>query len=62
MDDLADDLFERLDRIEERLADLNRPTRPVPATREIFGEWVRLRQWEEMPFGEFLKLRRSGLI
>ena len=59
---LFGELLDRLDRIEERLADLQRPARPIPPSRELFEEWVRLRQWEEVPFGDFLKLRRSGLI
>jgi hypothetical protein len=57
-----DDLVERLDRLESKLDDLQRPPRPLPATRDVFSEWVRLRRWEEMPFGEFLKLRRAGRI
>ncbi len=56
------ELVERLHRIEERLAALQRPPRPVPATREVFAEWVRTRRWEEIPFSEFLKLRRAGRI
>jgi len=60
--EMALELIERLDRIEERLADLTRPVRPIPATRELFAEWVRLRKWEEMAFGDFLRLRRSGVV
>ncbi|HZI94496.1 MAG TPA: hypothetical protein VFE84_09645 [Patescibacteria group bacterium] len=59
---LAAELLDRLDRIEQRLGDLQRPVRPIPPSRELFAEWVRLRQWEEMPFGDFLKLRRAGRV
>jgi len=59
---LAATILERLDAIEQRLADIQRPVRPIPASREVFGEWVRLRKWEEMPFGDFLKLRRAGSV
>ncbi|HKY33083.1 MAG TPA: hypothetical protein VJV23_11140 [Candidatus Polarisedimenticolia bacterium] len=57
-----DELLDRLERIEEKLSDMQRPVRPVPAARDVFEEWVRLRRWEEMPFGDFLKLRRAGRI
>lgn len=57
-----DELMSRLDRLEERLEEMQRPSRPLPATRDVFSEWVRLRRWEEMPFGDFLKLRRAGRI
>lgn len=60
--ELGSELVDRLERIEERLADLQRPQRPIPASREIFSEWVRLRRWEEMSFGDFLRLRRSGVV
>ena len=56
------DLVDRLDTIADRLADLEHPGRPLPATRAIFAEWVRLRKWEEFPFSEFLTLRRAGRI
>jgi hypothetical protein len=56
-----DELLERLDRLEGMLEHLS-PHRPVPATRDVFMEWVRVRRWEEMPFGEFLTLRRAGKI
>ncbi|HET9482185.1 MAG TPA: hypothetical protein VFP98_10555 [Candidatus Polarisedimenticolia bacterium] len=55
-------LSDRLERIEERVDDLHRPVRPLPATRDLFCEWVRLRRWEEIPFGDFLRLRRAGLL
>ena len=57
-----DELMSRLDRLEERREEMQRPSRPLPATRDVFSEWVRLRRWEEMPFGDFLKLRRAGRI
>jgi hypothetical protein len=60
--ELMGELLERLDRIEQRLGDLHRPVRPIPPSRELFAEWVRLRHWEEIPFGDFLKLRRAGLV
>ena len=56
------ELVDRLDNIADRLADLEQPGRPLPATRELFGEWVRLRKWEEIPFLEFLTLRRAGRV
>ncbi|MGH9870264.1 MAG: hypothetical protein ACREAA_19160 [Candidatus Polarisedimenticolia bacterium] len=56
-----DELVDRLDRLEQKLDHLA-PNRPLPATRDAFGEWVRLRRWEEMPFSEFLTLRRAGRI
>ncbi len=56
-----DELLDRLDRLEGMLEHLS-PHRPLPATRDVFLEWVRLRRWEEMPFGEFLTLRRAGKI
>ena len=56
------DLVDRLDTIADRLADLEHPGRPLPATRAIFAEWVRLRKWEEFPFSDFLTLRRAGRI
>lgn len=56
------DLVDRLDNIADRLADLEHPGRPLPATRAIFAEWVRLRKWEEIPFSDFLTLRRAGRI
>ena len=56
------ELVDRLDNIADRLADMEQPGRPLPATREIFGEWVRLRKWEEIPFAEFLTLRRAGRV
>jgi len=55
-------LIERLERIEERISDLQRAPRPRPATGDLFAEWVRLRRWEEIPFADFLKLRRAGAI
>lgn len=56
------ELVERLHRIEERLAALQKPPRPAPATRETFADWVRTRRWQEIPFAEFLRLRRAGRI
>jgi hypothetical protein len=56
------DLMERLDRITDRLSELQPPARALPATREIFSEWVRLRRWEEMSFADFLNLRRAGRV
>ena len=56
------EMIDRLDGIADRLADMKQPGRPLPATREIFSEWVRLRKWETMPFAEFLSLRRAGRI
>lgn len=57
-----EEVLERLERIEERLTDLQRPQRAIPASRDLFGEWVRLRTWEELGWGDFLKLRRLGRI
>jgi len=56
-----DELLDRLDRLEQKL-DRLAPNRPLPATKDVFSEWVRLRRWEEIPFGEFLTLRRAGRI
>lgn len=56
------ELVDRLDNIADRLADLEHPGRPLPATRALFAEWVRLRKWEEIPFSEFLTLRRAGRL
>lgn len=56
------ELVDRLDSIADRLADLEHPGRPLPATKAIFSEWVRLRKWEEMTFAEFLTLRRAGRV
>jgi hypothetical protein len=56
------DLIDRLDRIADRLSVAQAPARVIPASHEIFSEWVRLRQWEEIPFSDFLKLRRGGRI
>jgi hypothetical protein len=56
------ELVDRLDRIADRLSESQAPARLVPASHEIFSEWVRLRQWEEIPFSDFLKLRRAGRI
>jgi len=53
---------ERLKGIEERLAALQSLPRPAAASAELFAEWVRMRHWQEIPFGEFLKLRRAGRI
>src|SRR5262245_7144678 len=38
------ELLDRLDNIADRLADQEHPGRPLPATRAIFAEWVRLRK------------------
>lgn len=54
-----DNLVTRLDILEARVSLLGRP---VPASREVFAEWVRLRRHEEMSFGDYLRLRRSGLV
>ena len=56
------DLVDRLDNIADRLADLEHPGRPLPAARAIYAEWVRLRKWEEIPFADFLTLRRAGRL
>jgi len=56
------ELVDRLERIEEKISDLQRVPRPRPATGELFAEWVRLRRWEEIPFGDFLRLRRAGVL
>ncbi len=56
--DLAD-LAARLERIEAQLSAL---ARPVDASRESFEEWVRLGYWAYLRFGEFLRLRRAGMI
>lgn len=56
------EIVERLKKIEERLAWLQDYTRPTAATPGLFAEWVRTRQWQEIPFAEFLKLRRAGRI
>ena len=56
------EIIGRLRSIEERLAALQIPPRPAPASPELFAEWVRMRHWQEIPFGEFLKLRRAGRI
>jgi len=58
------EVVERLRKIEERLASLQgvSPAAQQPATPGLFAEWVRLRQWQEIPFAEFLKLRRAGRI
>jgi len=53
---------ERLKGIEERLAALQSLPGPAAASAELFAEWVRMRHWQEIPFGEFLKLRRAGRI
>jgi hypothetical protein len=55
-------IVERLRGIEERLAALQSLPRPAAASAELFAEWVRMRHWQEIPFGEFLKLRRAGRI
>lgn len=55
-------IVERLKGIEERLAALQSLPRPAAASAELFAEWVRMRHWQEIPFGEFLKLRRAGRI
>ena len=61
MDGLAA-IVERLKVIEERLAAIHGLPRPAAASAELFAEWVRMRHWQEIPFGEFLKLRRAGRI
>ena len=61
MDGLAA-IVERLKVIEERLAAIQGLPRPAAASAELFAEWVRMRHWQEIPFGEFLKLRRAGRI
>ena len=55
-------VVERLSSIEERLAAIQGAPRPQSATPELFAEWVRMRLWQEIPFAEFLKLRRAGRI
>ena len=55
-------IVERLKGIEERLAALQSLPGPAAASAELFAEWVRMRHWQEIPFGEFLKLRRAGRI
>jgi len=56
------EIVERLKKIEERLASLQQHERPAAATPGLFAEWVRMRHWQEIPFAEFLKLRRAGRI
>lgn len=56
------EIVERLKKIEERLATLQEHARPAAATPGLFAEWVRMRHWQEIPFAEFLKLRRAGRI
>jgi hypothetical protein len=55
-------LSARLDRIEERLADLRNPLRCATPAREIFREWIRNGHWEEVRFGDYLRMRRAGLL
>jgi len=52
----------RLDRIEARLEGLRNPLRSGTPAREIFLEWIRNGRWEEVRFGDFLRLRRAGLL
>ncbi len=56
------EIVERLKMIEERLAALQGLPHPTAATPALFAEWVRMRHWQEIPFAEFLKLRRAGRI
>ncbi|MFQ5700557.1 MAG: hypothetical protein ACE5HU_01785 [Acidobacteriota bacterium] len=59
---VLEELLARLGAIETKLSQLSEWKAASPATREAFSEWVRLRRWEEMPFAEFLKLRRAGRL
>lgn len=59
---MVEALLQRLDRIEERLAGLQGAARPDPASRDAFLEWVRLAKWQEIPFVDFLSLRRAGRL
>ena len=56
-----DDLVDRLDRLEQKV-DAFTPSQLLPATKDAFAEWVRLRRWQEIPFKDFLTLRRAGRI
>lgn len=56
-----DELLRRLTGIEARLSQVTEDREQSSrASRELYSEWIRLRRWEEMPFAEFLKLRRAG--
>lgn len=55
-------IVERLKGIEQRLAAIQGLPGPAAASAELFAEWVRMRHWQEIPFGEFLKLRRAGRV
>ena len=52
------ELLSRLARLEAMVAALERQ---APATRDLFCEWIRRRQVEEISFAEFLRRRRSGV-
>ena len=52
------ELLSRLARLEAMVAALERQ---APATRDLFDEWVRRRQVEEISFAEFLRRRRAGV-
>jgi hypothetical protein len=52
------ELLSRLARLEAMVAALERQ---APATRDLFGEWVRRRQVEEISFAEFLRRKRAGV-
>lgn len=52
----------RLDRIERTLEEIKNPLRPTTSTRDLFREWIRDGHWENVRFGDYVRLRRSGRL